>query len=341
LLYLRLRSPILYNEALVEAQSGNVSRAIVLLEQAIDADDTNVVAYTVLGKLYAQQGRFDRAQAAWERALALDPQQEAVAAGRRALASLIEHEGKLPPAVVAPLPNRPALAGWLPFQLAAAFAVGCLAFFILLHVTAQLAAPPTAPVVELTSTAVPANTSPLVLAALSPTPDRPTPTTELAPTPLARATPINSGVVTVSATPTAAAARTPASAASAPSPTLTPVPDLTTPVLQMLSSHPEVHPSILTIQQDGSTVVVHGSVATLAVRYQIETLIRAVPGVHLVDLAGLVLAPTYVVQPGDSLVLIATNLYGTSDRWPAIAAANGLAPPYLLQVGQRLVIPGS
>lgn len=55
--------------------------------------------------------------------------------------------------------------------------------------------------------------------------------------------------------------------------------------------------------------------------------------------AGPVLADTvYVVQPGDTLYRIAAR-FGVSV--PAIVAANGLANPNLIYVGQRLSIPGS
>lgn len=46
---------------------------------------------------------------------------------------------------------------------------------------------------------------------------------------------------------------------------------------------------------------------------------------------------TVVVQPGQSLSIIARN---THLPWPAIAAANHLAPPYRIHPGQRLVLPG-
>ena len=46
--------------------------------------------------------------------------------------------------------------------------------------------------------------------------------------------------------------------------------------------------------------------------------------------------PGYVVQPGDTLSGIAAR-YGVAMR--ALAAANGIAPPYLIRVGQRLAIP--
>lgn len=46
---------------------------------------------------------------------------------------------------------------------------------------------------------------------------------------------------------------------------------------------------------------------------------------------------THVVQPGETLFIISQQ-YGVS--WPDIAAANDLVPPYTIQAGQELTIPG-
>jgi lipoprotein NlpD len=46
--------------------------------------------------------------------------------------------------------------------------------------------------------------------------------------------------------------------------------------------------------------------------------------------------PGYTVQPGDTLSGIAAR-HGVAMR--ALAAANGIAPPYLIRVGERLTIP--
>lgn len=48
---------------------------------------------------------------------------------------------------------------------------------------------------------------------------------------------------------------------------------------------------------------------------------------------------TYVVQKGDTLYGISKKFYGTGTRVRDIAAANGLADPNKIFVGQELVIP--
>lgn len=50
---------------------------------------------------------------------------------------------------------------------------------------------------------------------------------------------------------------------------------------------------------------------------------------------------TYTVASGDSLSLIAGRVLGSTDRWPELAALNGLIDPYTLTVGQRLALPGA
>lgn len=47
----------------------------------------------------------------------------------------------------------------------------------------------------------------------------------------------------------------------------------------------------------------------------------------------------YTVQPGDNLSKIAQRFLGDARRFPVIAAANGLGPPYAIAVGMTLTIP--
>ncbi len=50
-------------------------------------------------------------------------------------------------------------------------------------------------------------------------------------------------------------------------------------------------------------------------------------------------AKTYVVQPKDTLILIAQKLYGGTSQWRVIAEANGIDNPRVLTPGQVLAIP--
>lgn len=47
----------------------------------------------------------------------------------------------------------------------------------------------------------------------------------------------------------------------------------------------------------------------------------------------------YVVQPGDSLSIIAQKVYGDIDAWPRILQANRLSSPDKIEVGMVLTIP--
>jgi len=47
----------------------------------------------------------------------------------------------------------------------------------------------------------------------------------------------------------------------------------------------------------------------------------------------------YTVRRGDSLYLVAQREYGNGNEYMKIAHANGIRPPYIIRVGQVLVIP--
>jgi nucleoid-associated protein YgaU len=48
---------------------------------------------------------------------------------------------------------------------------------------------------------------------------------------------------------------------------------------------------------------------------------------------------TYTVKAGDNLSHVSKHFYGTANNYQKIAAANGLANPDLIKVGQTLTIP--
>jgi hypothetical protein len=52
-------------------------------------------------------------------------------------------------------------------------------------------------------------------------------------------------------------------------------------------------------------------------------------------------ARVVVVRPGESLTLIAARELGSMDRWTELAEINNIRDPRRLQIGQRLVLPGS
>ena len=47
----------------------------------------------------------------------------------------------------------------------------------------------------------------------------------------------------------------------------------------------------------------------------------------------------YIVKSGDTLSKIARDVVGELARWPELAYINSIGPPYVIQPGQRLVLP--
>ena len=50
---------------------------------------------------------------------------------------------------------------------------------------------------------------------------------------------------------------------------------------------------------------------------------------------------SYTVVSGDCLWNISYHFYGAGAKFTRIASANGLKPPYLINIGQVLVIPAA
>lgn len=50
---------------------------------------------------------------------------------------------------------------------------------------------------------------------------------------------------------------------------------------------------------------------------------------------------SYTVVSGDCLWNISYQFYGSGAKFTRIASANGLKPPYLINIGQVLVIPAA
>ncbi|MCK4348204.1 MAG: tetratricopeptide repeat protein [Thermoplasmatales archaeon] len=73
---------IYYNGGVNLAQKGLLDEAIERLITAIALKPNSVESYVVLGKLYAQKGLYDKAVAQWEKALAIDAENEDAKAGK-------------------------------------------------------------------------------------------------------------------------------------------------------------------------------------------------------------------------------------------------------------------
>ena len=65
------------------------------------------------------------------------------------------------------------------------------------------------------------------------------------------------------------------------------------------------------------------------------------PGAGAPPVAPTAKLPTYTIKSGDSLTLIALELYGSGNHWVQIAQANPLVDPDRLKVGQVIKLPGA
>lgn len=68
-----VRGQVLVQRGLAAQESGDLKRALLLLEQAVKLDPTAKTAYNSLGNVYFQQKRFPQAVSMYHKALTLDP----------------------------------------------------------------------------------------------------------------------------------------------------------------------------------------------------------------------------------------------------------------------------
>jgi tetratricopeptide (TPR) repeat protein/LysM repeat protein len=96
----------------------------------------------------------------------------------------------------------------------------------------------------------------------------------------------------------------------------------------------------ITVRQEGSTVLLSGSVYSREAFETIETLVRGIEGIQAVDTSQLIITPPsseYTVVTGDNLDSVARKVYGSSEKRGLIYEANPEKFP--LQPGSVLVIP--
>ena len=88
-------------------------------------------------------------------------------------------------------------------------------------------------------------------------------------------------------------------------------------------------------------IVVPPALATPDGGVDTDVLLRSIVGTSETVVAEPVAVQTYVVQPGDTLRIIAEAFYGDRDAYPRIAAANTttLPDPDMIEIGMELVIP--
>ena len=154
---------------------------------------------------------------------------------------------------------------------------------------------------------------------------------------LGRQAPATASAATAAPASVAVVAAPPASAAQP----VTPADDapLAARVEEALQRQPALRGVPLQVKADHGTVIVEGRTRDLLQRWLVESAVRSVPGVQLVELKQLALDDAYVVKAGDTLSSIAARRYGSAAQWQALALSNGIEAPYLLSTGQRLAVP--
>lgn len=114
---------------------------------------------------------------------------------------------------------------------------------------------------------------------------------------------------------------------------------LTEKVITALRSNDLFDRYSLSVNQQAGIIQIAGEVPSLPIRFQLETLVRSVPGVQWVDIGNLTIAKTYTVSPGDSLWTIAQKQYGDPSYWKIIAKANGITSNTSIRTGQKVALP--
>ncbi|MCA1776377.1 MAG: LysM peptidoglycan-binding domain-containing protein [Loktanella sp.] len=115
---------------------------------------------------------------------------------------------------------------------------------------------------------------------------------------------------------------------------------MVTQALQDGRSEAEIERMLDLAISDGD-IAVPPALATPGGGVDAEALIRSIAGPPEAAVAQAAAPRTYVVQPGDTLRIIAEAFYGDRDASPRIAAANTdtLPDPDLIEIGMELVIP--
>ncbi len=90
---------------------------------------------------------------------------------------------------------------------------------------------------------------------------------------------------------------------------------------------------------DTCTIKVTGMSQSLAERYEMEQTLAALPGALVVDVSGVHVAASCLVEPGDTLWSLAARFLDSPYRWEELAEVNGLKPPYAIRPGDRLKLP--
>jgi nucleoid-associated protein YgaU len=317
------KADVLFNQALALAKAEQWASAQARLTQALEIDSQHVEARHLLARIHARAGHAVEARAEWQHVLTLSPDHAGAQAGLAWLDKAAQSAAAT--AAVAAKRNAQteskqrwrAIAG-TGFAFAAGIALMTLLMQPTVHATpTAVAAVPATVIVErlivatptpAAATDVPATIVPTKAPTEAPKEPAPTPMTTLVPTQL-----------------------------PAPSPT-PPSPDLIAAVKERIAGQPELQGLNIVVEQDGSDIVLSGSMPSLLAKYLAEEASADTPGVARI-ISKLQLTNVHVVQRGENLWDIASAVYGSPRYWRTIAKANRLRAPFRVFAGQRLILP--
>ncbi|ULH16575.1 BON domain-containing protein [Deinococcus sp. KNUC1210] len=126
-------------------------------------------------------------------------------------------------------------------------------------------------------------------------------------------------------------------------------------VFNALQSNGELKDDPIDVLQSGTSIILRGAVDSEHELHLAAQLARSIEGVEAVDASGLKVVggakeltkekdaggeTVYTVQSGDNLSSIALKYFGDAGKYRDIAHYNNISNPDLIQVGQKIRIPG-
>ena len=110
-------------------------------------------------------------------------------------------------------------------------------------------------------------------------------------------------------------------------------------ITEILNKMEAINRGKIAVRHNGGIFSVEGQVPTTYAYYMTGQLLHAQQGISIIDLSKLKVSHTVTARPGDSLWVIAQEVYGDNVHWKTIAEKNGMGFPYRLQSGQELSLP--
>lgn len=110
-------------------------------------------------------------------------------------------------------------------------------------------------------------------------------------------------------------------------------------ITEILNKVESINRGSISVHNNGGILSVNGQVPTTHAYYMTGQLLHAQKGVKFIDISKLKVSNTVTVRPGDSLWVIAQEVYGNNMHWKTIAEKNGIDFPYRLHSGQELSLP--